>query len=238
MNMDRVLIVEDEGIVAMELENYVRGLGYGVVAVCSNAEDAWAVSIAQSIDIVLMDICIKGDTDGVKTAEEIRRIDPRTQVIFLTAHMDDYNVDRAIRLDPVAYLSKPFNREELRVCLKIAQGKRRQSRKVKWNDEVERLVLDEEFSYDQRGAQLYYCDERLHLTKKENDLLSLMIQSKNSIVDLYMIENHIWPEKNANTNTIRTLMKRVREKLKYRFIETIPSLGYRFVVSTHAKGKL
>jgi len=228
---EKVLIVEDESIIAMEIESYVKKLGYYVVDICSNAKDAISVSNEETPDIVLMDICIKGTLDGIEVAEITKKSHPKIEIIFLTAHLDDYNVDRAIALDPTAYLSKPFNREELRVFLKIAIRKLTQNTSYK---EIEKnyIILDNEFSYDTETSTLYCCFEMIHLTKKESELLELFIKSKNNIVDFYTIENVIWPGKESNANTIRTLVKRLRQKLKYKFITTISSRGYRFVIDS------
>ena len=225
-----ILIVEDESIVAMEIESYIQKLGYAVVDTCSNANDAFKVVEHDAIDIIMMDICIKGELDGVEAAGIIKKSHPDIEIIFLTAHMDDYNVDRAIELNPAAYLSKPFNREELRVSLKIAL------RKIRKNTTLEamnqhNIILDQEFSYDPVNHTLYCCNEIIPLTKKENELLELLLDNRNNVVDFYTIENTIWPDKETNTNTIRTLVKRLRQKLKHKFIETISSRGYKLIVS-------
>ena len=230
--MIRILIVEDESIVAMEIAQYVRQLGYTVSAVCSSGHAALDAVAGQPVDIILMDIRIKGEMDGIETAEQIRQHHPDTRVIFLTAHMDDYNVNRAIALDPVGYLAKPLRREELRVFLKIAAHKKMQSL-TRLDPAPMSLSLDDEFAYDRADETLYWCGEALHLTKKESDLLALFIRNKNQCLDLYTIENTIWPEKTANANTIRTLVRRIREKLKHRFIETVSGRGYRFVTKSH-----
>jgi len=232
-----VLIVEDEGIVALEIESFVVSLGYQVAGICSRAEEALSRADAHPVDIVLMDICLKGSIDGIEAAHAIRRAHPDVETIFLTAHMDDYHVDRAIALDPIAYLAKPFNREELRVFLKIATQKRQRSGPTSGRGGTEYLLLDHDYGYDKTDGTLYYCQEPLHLTHKERMLLDLLITRKNHIVDLYTIENHIWPDKTANANTIRTLIKRIREKLGYRFIETIPSIGYRLIVPSTMTGR-
>jgi len=227
-----ILIVEDESIVAMEIESYITKLGYNVVDICSNADDAFTVIEAHPIDIILMDICIKGTLDGIETAERVKKREPKIEIIFLTAHLDDYNVDRAIKLDPTAYLSKPFNREELRVFLKIAIRKlNKDSNPIEIDPN--HIILDYEFSYDLSTSTLYCCFEIIHLTKKESALLELFIENKNNIVDFYTIENTIWPDKDSNTNTIRTLVKRLRQKLKHKFISTVSSRGYRFIPDAH-----
>jgi DNA-binding response OmpR family regulator len=229
MSEINVLIVEDESIIAMEIESYLKKLKYTVVDICSNAKDTLQIFEDDEVNIVLMDICIKGDKDGIETAELIKGSHPDTEIIFLTAHMDDYNVDRAIALDPVAYLSKPFNREELRVFLKIATQKIQKCCSEKDKNE-DHTVFDHEFYYNMKQYTLYCCNQPIHLTKKENELLDILVQNKNYIVDRYSIENTLWPDKEPNDNTINTLVRRLREKLKHKFIETVPSQGYRLTI--------
>jgi len=229
MKQLNILIVEDESIVALEIESYIKKLGYHVVDICSNAEDTLHDTEVYDVDIILMDICLKGKRDGVETAEIIKEKQPQTEIIFLTAHLDDYNVDRAVKLDPVAYLSKPFNRDELRVFLKIAERKlKRESRSE--NDKSHFMVLDEEFAYDLSNHTLFCCTEVIHLTKKENELLELLIKNKNELLEFHTIEHSIWPDKYTTANTIRTLVKRVRQKLKYKFIETVSARGYKIII--------
>lgn len=224
-----ILIVEDESIVAMEIESYIKKLGYTVVNTCSNAAETMRSIEKGSIHIILMDICIKGELDGIETATMIQKTHPQIEIIFLTAHLDDFNVDRAIELNPTAYLSKPFNREELRIFLKIALRKihKDDSPPVKHSQYI---IFDDEFTYDLERNTLFCCYEMIHLTKKETELLELLIKNKNHIVDAYTIENTIWPDKESNANTIRTLIKRLRQKLKHKFIETVSSRGYRLVL--------
>jgi DNA-binding response OmpR family regulator len=229
MNEMKILIVEDESIVAMEIENFVNRLGYQVVDICSNSQDALSVTKEEKVDLLLMDICLKGNIDGVETTELIKKEHPDIQVIFLTAHMDDYNVDRAITLNPIAYLSKPFNQEELRVSLKIASMKKNNI-PMQRRSASSHLYLDEEFCYDTSHNLLYCCNELIHLTKKESDLLALLINNRNNITESFSIEMALWPDKTPHPNTLRTLIKRLREKLKHKFIETLPCIGYKLTI--------
>ena len=232
-----ILIVEDESIVAMEIESYINMLGYSIAGTCSNAKDALILVAEQPVDIIMMDICIKGDMDGIETAEIIKKDHPHIEIIFLTAHLDDYNVDRAIQLNPIAYFSKPFNREELRVFLKIALQKIRKE-PSKDNRDGNTIILDYEFAYNPLIHTLFCCSEIIALTKKENELLKLLIDNKNNLLDYYSIENTIWPGKETNANTVRTLVKRLRQKLKHKFIETVSSRGYRLVIADISVQKL
>lgn len=225
-----ILIVEDESIVAMEIKNYVKHLGYDVISTCSNAQDAFSIIKEHHIDIILMDICIKGELDGVEAATIIKKHDPHIEIIFLTAHLDDYNVDRAIEINPTAYLSKPFNREELRVFLKIALRKLNKE-STNTQKSQNHITFDEEYSYDTSNRTLYCCNEIINLTKKESDFLELLLENKNNLVDFYTIDNTIWPDKETNANTIRTLVKRLRQKLKHKFIQSVPTRGYRLAIT-------
>ena len=226
MKQLNILIVEDESIVAMELDIYLKSLGYHVAGMCADADCAFKTLAQSPVDLILMDICIKGNIDGVDAATHIQQAHPDVQIIYLTAHLDNYNVDRAVETDPVAYLSKPFNRDELKVFLKIAQHKRSQHHAN--TPETDHIILDDEFAYAPQHDTLYCCSEPIPLTRKEHALLVLFIHNRNILLDLYTIEAHVWPDKETSANTIRTLVKRLRQKLKHKFIKTIPSRGYMF----------
>lgn len=229
MNDIKILIVEDESIVAMEIGSYLQILDYTIVGICSSAQEALDTIAKKEVHIVLMDIFLKGVHDGIETAEYIKKSHPHIKVIFLTAHMDEYNIDRAIKLNPIAYLSKPFRREELRAFLKIASHKI-YARNPPLVSKENYTILNDEFYYDKKSGSLFHCGELIHLTKKEHTLLSIFIENKNIIIDLYTISNLIWPEKEISTNTIRTLVRRVREKLNHQFIETLSSQGYMLAI--------
>ena len=229
MRVLKIAIVEDEQIIAIDLKNYILGLGHLCVGIADCESDALDLIGRERPDLVLMDICIKGESDGIETAEKIMAYDPSIKVIFLTAHTDSYNIDRAILVDPLSYLSKPYNPQELEASIKIAQYKIANESVVK-NVSESFWQIDPEFSYDLQSDTLYHYGEMIRLTKKERMLLSLLIRNKNQTVTLYTIENEIWPDKTFNANTVRTLIRRVRPKLKHRFIRTIPTEGYAFIV--------
>ena len=220
-----VLIVEDETIVSMELKSYIEYLGLDVVGTADNAEDAYSLAIDKNPHIILMDIKIKGKKDGIETSSKILK-EINASIIYITAFCDEETVERAILTNPSAYLIKPFNKKELYASLKMAifsYEKNKNNFTLKKGD----LLFDNEFSFDTLNSQLICNGDYLHLTKREVQLLILLIKSKNHIVSIYQIENEIWPEKSANESTIRALVSRLRSKIKFKFIETIPSVGYR-----------
>ena len=93
MKKVKVLIVEDESIIAMETESVLTGLGYEIVAIVDTGEKAIEVTEQQKPDIILMDIRIKGEIDGIDTAEIIRS-KFEIPVVFLTAHLDEERLEK------------------------------------------------------------------------------------------------------------------------------------------------
>lgn len=114
-----VLIVEDEQIVALDLMQTVEDLGYTVAGTASTGAEALALARTAAPDVVLMDIHLDGDTDGVAAAQSLRKASG-PPVVFVTAFDDPRTVLRAKLSEPYGYLLKPFNVRELRVAIELA----------------------------------------------------------------------------------------------------------------------
>ncbi|MEG5065034.1 ATP-binding protein [Microcoleus sp. B3-A4] len=119
MNPIQILVVEDEVIVAQDIAGRLKKLGYAVTATVSSGEEAIQKAIETPPDLVLMDIVLKGDMDGVTAAEKIR-INRNVPTVFLTAYADDKTLERAKLTDPFGYIIKPFQQNDLRVAIEIA----------------------------------------------------------------------------------------------------------------------
>ena len=124
MKKEKILVVEDEMIVAMDIERGLKGLGYEVPAVVDNGEEAIKASEEHKPDLVLMDIQIKGDMDGIETAQVIWE-KFRIPVIFLTAYADDKTLEKAKRTEPFGYVLKPFEEKELHTTIEVVLKKHR-----------------------------------------------------------------------------------------------------------------
>ncbi|MDQ7781255.1 MAG: response regulator [Desulfomonilaceae bacterium] len=125
-----ILVVEDEVVVAMEIEEKLRAIGYDVVSICSSGEEAISGIEARRPDLVLMDIRLDGRLDGIETAELIRK-NHDLPVVYLTAYADDATLNRAKLTEPFGYLVKPFSQTELRTTIEIALHKHVQDVKTK-----------------------------------------------------------------------------------------------------------
>lgn len=119
MNPIKILVVEDEVIVAEDIGFRLKKLGYIVTATVASGEEAIEKVAENRPDLVLMDIVLKGDMDGVTAAEKIRnRVD--IPIVFLTAYADDQTLQRAKLTNPFGYIIKPFQQNDLRVAIEIA----------------------------------------------------------------------------------------------------------------------
>ncbi|HTV01766.1 MAG TPA: response regulator [Luteitalea sp.] len=129
----RVLIAEDEGLLAEELKHRLTRLGAEVVGTVATGEDAIALAGLTAPQVAFMDIRLKGDMDGIEAAAAIGdRFE--VPVVFLTAHADDGTISRAKRVRPYGYLLKPINERELKVTLAMVLHKHTLERQLRTSE--------------------------------------------------------------------------------------------------------
>ncbi|GAB5474197.1 MAG: hypothetical protein Mars2KO_22960 [Maribacter sp.] len=115
-----ILVVEDETILAQDIENRLRAMEYNVVGIAATAEKAiQLIDENNDVDIILLDIIIKGELDGIELARIINK-DYGLPFIFLSSHADRHLVERAKSVHPYAYILKPFNDRQVSVALELA----------------------------------------------------------------------------------------------------------------------
>lgn len=126
----RALIVEDETLIAEELSERLSRLGYSVIAAVDTAEEGIAIATRELPDVVLMDIRLRGEKDGVQAANEIRQqVD--VPIVYVTAYSDRLTVDRAKQSEHDGYILKPFHKRELESTIEVAMMRRDARRKQK-----------------------------------------------------------------------------------------------------------
>ena len=126
MGSQQILIVEDESIVAFDIEQCLKALGYGVPAVVGSGEDALKVAGKSKPDLVLMDVMLAGEIDGVEAASRIRR-DYDIPIVYLTAYTDEATLRRAKVTEPDGYLVKPFEEIQLQTSIEMALYRHKKS---------------------------------------------------------------------------------------------------------------
>lgn len=127
------MVVEDEGIIAQDIKNCLEGLGYIVPDVVFTGREAIQRAAELRPDLVLMDIVLKGDIDGIETATEIRK-HYNIPIVYLTAYEDDRTLKRAKMTEPLGYILKPFEERYLRSSIEMALYKHEMETRLKENE--------------------------------------------------------------------------------------------------------
>jgi len=126
----RVLVVEDDPIVATDITNILTMLDYDIAGTAASGEEAVEISSARPPDLILMDVYLSGELNGVEAAKEIRA-KKDIPIIFITAYSDDKVLEDAKFVEPFGYILKPFDVEELKTTIRIALYKHEIDKRVK-----------------------------------------------------------------------------------------------------------
>jgi len=155
MRSTKVLLVEDETIVARDIEHMLLGLGYQVVDVLTDGFQSIEASKKLKPNIVLMDIRLKGKIDGIEAANQIYN-ELNIPVVYITAHADEKTMERAKITEPFGYILKPFDEKELQTTIEIALYKfkiqMRLKERERWLSAVLTSIKDGVITADNKGA--------------------------------------------------------------------------------------
>ena len=186
MSNEKILIVEDERIIALDLQRRLENFGYIITTIVSNGKNAIESVESDPPDIILMDIMLSGDIDGIDTAEIVKER-YEIPVIFLTAYSDEQTLERAKQVEPIGYILKPFKEKELHTSIDIALYKYRIDRKLKWQERWYSAMFDSIedgiIATDTEGKVCFVnpvCEHLLRTTESE-----LEGQTLNDVLEIY-----------------------------------------------------
>ena len=212
MKAAQILVVEDENIVAKDVENRLKNMGYKVPAVSATGEDAIMKAEEHRPDLVLMDIMLKGTMDGVTAAEKIRH-QFNIPVIYVTAYSDQSTLDRAKISEPYGYLLKPFEERELHSTIEMALYKHKMEKRLKeseqWLSTTLRSIGDAVIATDRNGRVAFMNPVAENLTG--------WIQGQSLGQDLGEVFNIIDEKTRTHVEcpSVRILRERTGYKLPY-----------------------
>jgi two-component system, response regulator PdtaR len=207
-----ILIVEDQRIVALDIQQMLHGLGYDPFAIACSAEQALARAGERHPDLVLMDIRIQGERDGIQAAKLLRdRFD--LPIIYLTAHADEATLDRAKRTEPHGYLLKPVREAELRSIVEVTlykYAKQRLLRSRHTRDACGRSAFVKEAAGgtklpDSAESGAEHAGRESTLSTREREVLVLIVRGHTSKEIAAMLR--------VAKPTVDTYRKRLGEKL-------------------------
>jgi signal transduction histidine kinase len=143
-----ILIVEDEGLIALEISTRLEELGYNVIGIAASASEAYCALDKRLPDIILMDIRINGSVDGIEAAEHIKE-KYKIPVIYITAYASQETIERAKKTNPYGYLVKPIQERDLRITLEMALHK------IAIEQEAERKLIQNTIEVEESERNRY-----------------------------------------------------------------------------------
>ncbi len=179
MEKKRILIVEDEGILALRIKSDLEEMGYAVVGTYASGKEALEGIKEAGPDLVLMDISLQGKMDGIETACRMNK-DYGVPVIYLTAHSEENIIERAKITEPYGYILKPFTTKELRIVVEVALHK------YKIDREKAQLTIELQKAHDELEERVW---RRTNELSDANTALKVLLKQREE--DKKELENRI-----------------------------------------------
>lgn len=171
----RILIVEDDMIIAANLSLQLTSLGYEVTGIESRGEEAITHAIKNTPDILLLDINLKGKIDGIETAKEIQKHQD-IPIIYLTANSDEATFEKAKSTHPKAFITKPFNRLNLHRTIALVVEQLKNSKEVNSNPQ-EMEILEDRIFIRQHGNMVKLLLKDIQYIEADRNYCTIMTDS-------------------------------------------------------------
>lgn len=220
-NNYNILIVEDNTIIALDMKKSLEKMGFIITDIVSKLSKVPSSIEVTLPDAAVIDINLHGNLDGIEVGRYLSKFD--IPFIYLTSYSDNEIINNALETNPICYLIKPLNLEELKSNLLLGIYKSQQS---SFDTKVP-IGLD--YSYDFINMKLFYQNNIVPLTEKQTIILETLLNAQEKIVLMKDLEKILWRDKLVQESTLRTLVYRLRLKLPQDLIETIPNVGFRLI---------
>lgn len=197
MSKTHILVVEDEVIIAWDIQSRLQNLGYSVSGWASSGPEALSRALETRPDVVLMDIRLQGDMDGIETAQHLQaRVD--IPIIYLTAYADEATLQRAKITAPYGYLLKPFEQRELHTTIEMALYRHQMERKLKNRERLHIALSRIQSRFIQEGDTFTRFEEMLQtmleITDSESGFIGEILYTTEGApyLKIYAINSLAW----------------------------------------------
>ncbi len=214
----KILVLEDESILALSMQEFLEDCGYEVNCF-SSSDEAYDAIYDTVYDLLLLDVKVLGEKSGFEMLAMLREEGVTTPAIFITSLTDIDDLSRGYECGACDYIRKPFDLAELKL---------RMEQVVKlhcFSSLEESIVLPLGYSYDLKKMKLTLENENIILSKTEAKILELLIKQRGNVVTYEMFWEEIWGEWIDPTN-IRVQVGNLRKKLENDFIKNVRAVGY------------
>ncbi len=216
-----ILIVEDNIIAALDMKFSLEKEDFSITSIEKTLDGVKKGIKTNSPNIAIVDINLGDEECGIQIGEYLNSID--IPIIYSTAYSDMQTIHKALPTNPVCYLIKPINVEELRSNIFLGIHK---NSKLKSNSNV--IQINSHYNFDTRVGKLFYHDQLIPLSKMELKLVKALLQSEDDVVLFHDMEYHLWKNKPIKNSALRTLIYRLRKKLPINLVQTVPNIGFSF----------
>ena len=223
MDKTKILVVEDEAIVALEIKTELKKLDCDVTDIVSTKKAVFASITLNKPDIIMMDINLGKNENGIDIVNEIQE-NQNIPILYLTAFSDDTTMKKAFSTNPLGYIVKPFKIQELKTHIELAKYKLNQT--IQLNINKDYIPLGEEFYFDMAKKRLFFQDKFIKLGIKEQHLLSILVEANHAQVPFTNIVDAIWHGNEPSPSALRTLVYRLKGKLGDNIIQVTYGYGY------------
>ncbi len=220
--MNRIMIVEDDTRCIKHLKQIIDTDESQIISITKESAEAIKFYKMLKPNIVLIDIVLHGKESGIDIAEKLKAINPALKIIFLTEYSSKELIDLVVDLKAYGYMIKPINPHEIIATIKLSLL-HKDIEELSNIDEV--VKLKEGYLFNIKSSILSYNEEEIPISKQQKKLLKLLSKNLNYTVSYEQISYYIWGEKKTIA-TIRTLIYRLRQKLKVNIIRNTSSYGY------------
>lgn len=224
--MVRVVIVEDEVLVAHFMSEVLKTMGCDVVEIIHKFDNAIETISQIRPDILLLDInlgTLETKKAGIVIAEALKHLSILT--IFITAYSNDSIVKDAIKQNPENYIVKPFTEESLKIPLKLAINKIQ----IKM-DKMASFKLCQNYTFNATLKYVMNGEDKIFLTPTELSALEILCSRRNTIVSHEELQNYIWEFKSVSSSTMREVFTRLRKKIPCLKIQNHSGIGYQLIL--------
>ena len=219
---NKILIIEDDAIVALDLSIVLKDMGCKVIGIAHNYSEAIRIMTSNPADILLCDINLQSERNGMDIVNKIyENFFP--SVIYLTALSDLNTAKNAIDTNPCGFLLKPYRYSELYAHIQLSIRHAKALHKIQ---KSQVLDLGFEYQFIINTKTLLHKNNFVKLTKKEHNLLYYLSWHPHNVISFESLEHFIWPDKTISDSTRRTLIYRLHSKLGHSIITIVQNCGY------------